>query len=116
MKIKNNMDNINNNNNKELQPEQFKAELDQAFDALPEKVQDFITGDEYVNIIEELEKTYSLTENETKIIQFVTLLGLLHIYLNEKIKSELILALRNRSAAEAEKIIKEIEEKILSHR
>ena len=87
-----------------------------AFNSSHEKTKKFIKGDEYENTITNLHSKYNLTDDESTSIQIRTLYILLNLEDEITSKQEIILALRNRTAAETEKITKEIEEKILVHR
>ena len=98
----------------EFTEEDFMDILAEAFKKIDEERQDFIMDGRYQEIIIDLEKKYKLGEEETGKIQLATLLALLELYPRETAEQDITLALRSRSDAEIERIVKEIRKRIFS--
>lgn len=98
-----------------MNKEQEKVIID-AFNASSEKTQKFIEGDKYEKILLNLYNKFNLTDEEYIAIQIRTLYILLNLDDEIVSKKEIVLALRDRDAAEIEKITKEIDKKILIYR
>ena len=89
--------------------------LEDYFINSPKETQEFIMSKRLQKEFVDLEKKFKLTNEETKILQEGSIEALLSMIDKESFVKEAILALRNRSAAETEKIINEIKDKILTH-
>ncbi len=82
--------------------------LKEGFERVDEATQEFITSGPYDDAIQSIVKKYNLNDEETEVVQIAILLVLLKLYPQEKAEQDIILALRERSDAEIERIIHEI--------
>jgi len=104
-----------NFNQQNLTRRDIEKMLDEALVLLPQETQDFLMGGDFLKALTQLQRRYKFNMDEATVIQLGTMLALHDLTPVDELRTEIILALRNRSDAEIERIMKEIDEKILSH-
>ncbi len=80
------------------------------------KTQKFLQSGGLQKIIVSFEKTYKLTEKESRVLQEQSIAFLFELVSLNDFETELSLVLRNRNSAEIERILTSIKQEILSQR
>ncbi len=101
-------------NQKKYSRKEGEEVLEKMFMNLPEKLQDFLASDELAKFMDSLKDKYHLNNEEAyTLINEVTAALLLTTPLQEA-KDAIVIGLRDRSEAEIEKIMGELEENVFT--